>query len=55
VSTDNGLTWTTIPVYGLDFPLTSTTGSKPVIKLEDTTGSVVLTRILGYFHGSDIN
>lgn len=55
VSVDNGGTWTPIDVYGLDTMITSTTGSEPVIRLYDTTGSVVLTKIIGYFHGSDIN
>lgn len=55
VSSDGGTTWTPIPSFNTDFELTSNTGSEPVLKLVDTSGSVVLTHLTAYFHGSDIN
>lgn len=54
VSSDNGSTWTAIPTFGLEFDITSTTGSECVIRLNDTTGSVNLNKINAYFHTSDV-
>ena len=55
VSSDGGNTWTPVPSFNSDFELTSTTGSEPMLRLVDTSGSVVLTHLTSYFHGSDIN
>lgn len=54
VSSDNGSSWTPINTFGLEFDLTSTTGSECLIRLNDTTGSVVLNKLNAYFHTSDV-
>lgn len=54
VSSDNGNTWTPIPIYGREFDMTSTLGSECIVRLVDTTGSVVLYDLDAYFHMSDV-
>lgn len=54
ISSDGGTTWTPITAYGVEQAITSTTGSEPVIKIYDGTGSAVLEEINAYFHTSDI-
>lgn len=54
VSSDAGSTWTPVPNYGLDVNITNP-GSEPIIRIRDLTGSSTITKIIAYFHGSDIN
>jgi len=54
VSSDSGNTWTPINSFGNEFSITSTQGSECLIRLKDLTGSVVLDRLVAYFHTSDV-
>lgn len=57
VSSDAGVTWTSIDAFGRDITINSTTGSEPVIKIvgSETDGNYcTLTNMRAYFHTSDV-